>query len=336
MHGAVTVKFVDFWDCFDENDNKFLSALRSRYGVEVIPASSDEEPEILFYSRNGQKHLDYDSAIKVYYTGENDVPDFNECDYAISFHRLDFGKRHLRYPLYMMYEIDELKRPRYGVEDEGLAERPFCSFLMRNDWNCDPRRVEIVDAVEAYRPIAYGGPWRNNVGGPVDEKIPFISGYKFNLALENSRVEGYVTEKLLEPLVASTVPLYWGAPDAGMDFNPEAFVNIADYNSMDNFIADLKRIDNDNDSYMKILRAPKLLSDCETDFDDRLAGFLSVIVEERCRYAPRYGEAGDYHRRRVLLRPFGENRNLMRMAKLVSLCARGFSAFRGKKGGGAG
>ena len=153
---------------------------------------------------------------------------------------------------------------------------------MRNHWNCDPQRIKIVDAVEAYRAIAYGGSWRNNVGGMIDNKIQFIAGYKFNLALENSRLQGYVTEKILEPLAASTVPLYWGAPDVCKDFNSDAFINIADYNS--------------------------------------LADFLSAIVEERRRYTTRYGEAGNYHRRRILLVPFSENGNLMRMAKLIRLC----------------
>ena len=167
MPKSVSVKFIDFWEGFDETDNKFLSALRSRYVVEVIPAASSEEPEILFYSRNGQLHLEYDSPIKVYYTGENDVPDFNECDYAISFHRIEFGKRHLRYPLYMLYEYDKVKQTHNLSFGRDMAERPFCTFLMRNHWNCDPQRIKIVDAVEAYRAIAYGGSWRNNVGGKI-------------------------------------------------------------------------------------------------------------------------------------------------------------------------
>ncbi len=320
MPKSVSVKFIDFWEGFDETDNKFLSALRSRYVVEVIPAASSEEPEILFYSRNGQLHLEYDSPIKVYYTGENDVPDFNECDYAISFHRIEFGKRHLRYPLYMLYEYDKVKQTHNLSCGRDMAERPFCTFLMRNHWNCDPQRIKIVDAVEAYRAIAYGGSWRNNVGGMIDNKIQFIAGYKFNLALENSRLQGYVTEKILEPLAASTVPLYWGAPDVCKDFNSDAFINIADYNSLDNFVADVKRIDNDAEAYLKILSAPKLLSDRTIDYDGRLADFLSAIVEERRRYTTRYGEAGNYHRRRILLVPFSENGNLMRMAKLIRLC----------------
>ena len=204
MPHTVTVKFVDFWPTFDENDNKFLAAMRATTDVAVLPAACAEEPDILFYSRCGLQHLDYQN-VKVYFTGENDVPDFNECDYALSFHHLTFGDRHLRYPLYMLYEYDQLgSAPPVGAE---AAARPFCSFLMRNFYNCDPTRIEIVDGVATCGPIAYGGPWRNNTGGPVDDKIAFIAKYKFNLALENSRLSGYVTEKILEPFVGA--PTMW-------------------------------------------------------------------------------------------------------------------------------
>ena len=47
--------------------------------------------------------------------------------------------------------------------------------------------------------------------------------------------------------------------------NSDAFINIADYNSLDNFVADVKRIDNDAEAYLKILSAPKLLSDRTID-----------------------------------------------------------------------
>ncbi|MDE7475751.1 MAG: glycosyltransferase, partial [Duncaniella sp.] len=111
MPQSVTVKFVDFWKDFQPDNNKFVSALRAHHDVTVLPADSPATPDILFFSRDdSMHHLDYDGCVKIYFTGENDVPDFNECDYAISFHHLNFGERHLRYPLYMLYQFDEAVR----------------------------------------------------------------------------------------------------------------------------------------------------------------------------------------------------------------------------------
>lgn len=45
-------------------------------------------------------------------------------------------------------------------------------------------------------------------------KLETIARYHFCLGLENSIAPGYVTEKLYDPLLAGTIPVYRGAPDA--------------------------------------------------------------------------------------------------------------------------
>lgn len=292
--GDVTIKFVDFWPTWEEENNKFVEAMKARHNVRVIPSDSEEVPDILFYSRCGKgEHLKYD-CLKIYFTGENDFPDFNECDYALSFYDIDFGPRHLRYPLYMLYEYNELSDP-VKITDSKAVARPFCSLLMRNSTNCDPLRLKIIDIVDDYKPLVYGGSFRNNTGGNVKEKIPFISGYKFNLALENSIVDGYVTEKILEPMVASTVPVYWGSEYVKKDFNPESFINVNDFQDLNSFMNYLKEIDNDDKKYLEILRAPKLIKGVSPDFDTLLVDFLDNIIKTRKRYCCRYGEMKILH-----------------------------------------
>jgi hypothetical protein len=49
--------------------------------------------------------------------------------------------------------------------------------------------------------------------------------YKFTIAFENTQVPGYVTEKLINPYLGRSVPIYWGAPDLEeLGFNPKAFI----------------------------------------------------------------------------------------------------------------
>lgn len=95
-----------------------------------------------------------------------------------------------------------------------------------------------------------GGGFRNNTGGRIKDKHQFISGYKFNLALENSRISGYVTEKIADAFMAGTVPVYWGGDMAKLDFNPEAFINVDDYATLDSFVKDLEEIDNNPQRYL--------------------------------------------------------------------------------------
>jgi hypothetical protein len=64
-----------------------------------------------------------------------------------------------------------------------------------------------------------------------ETKLDTIARYRFTLAIENSRTADYVTEKLFDPLIAGSVPLYLGAPNVEA-FAPadECFIHVADFN----------------------------------------------------------------------------------------------------------
>ena len=80
----------------------------------------------------------------------------------------------------------------------------------------------------------------------VDALEPYKRHY-FTFAIENHRAEYYLTEKLIEPLLCKTVPIYWGGESAAKElFNPLGIIfaknfkdlveaasklSVADYNS---------------------------------------------------------------------------------------------------------
>ncbi len=315
MSKSVTVKFVDFWPTFDAENNPIVRALRAGRQVTVLPAQSAQVPDILFYSRCGAEHYRYD-CLKVYFTGENDFPNLNECDYAISFYDYDCGGRNLRYPLYMFYEVEQAANPARLTDCQAL-DRGFCSLVMSNSTLCHPMRIQVIDAVESYRPVAYGGAFRNNVDGRVDDKLDFIAGYKFNLALENSDMPGYVTEKILEPLAAATVPIFWGNEAVRRDFNPESYINVSDYENLDSFVRELRRVDESPELYLKMLRARAGVAETAARLDSALAEFLGGIADNPVRYVRRYGEIAVLHERNALCVPLYEKRATRRALKLL-------------------
>lgn len=277
--GSVYVKFVDFWKSWNEEDNFIVDALRSKHDVAVLTGNG-AKPDLLFYSYFGMEHLRYDCP-RIYFTGENDVPDFNECDYALSWCYLDFGGRHMRYPLFA--QDTDFKKVVAGTAanptDEEALNRGFCSLVVSNFSAADPMRLRVIDAVGSYKPVASGGRFRNNVGGPVKDKMDFIAHYKFNIAAENSSAPGYTTEKLVEPMAAGTVPIYWGNELVGRDFNKEAFIDIGDYHTLDDAVKAIAALDNDPAAYLAMLRAPKRHPDQAVDWPARLAEYLCRIAE---------------------------------------------------------
>ena len=71
---------------------------------------------------------------------------------------------------------------------------------MSNTKNSAPERESIYHAISEYKMVSSGGRWRNNVGGPVDDKIAFQSSCKFALAIENSSSPDTVPRNLLKLL----------------------------------------------------------------------------------------------------------------------------------------
>lgn len=308
MATSINIKFIGFWHTFDVENNPITRALRASRQVSVIPATSAETPDILFYTCFDQgEHFAYD-CLKVYYTGENDFPDFNVCDYALSFVPSNCGGRNMRYPLFML--MDEFDREAPVLNDDEALSRGFCSFVASATQNADRMRVVLPDFLETYKPLAYGGSFRNNVGGRVADKEAFISRYKFNLAVENSMADGYVTEKIVEPLCSATVPIYWGSREALKDFNPEAFIYAGDFNSQESLLNEVRRIDNDSNAYLAMLRAPKHLHELTMDYNTRLEEYLGGIAGRMERKIPRYGRTGIIMRNLELSEAIQRNRYL--------------------------
>ncbi len=273
---TIKIKFVDFWSGFNPNFNDFIDALEDNYHVIL-----SDDPEYLFYSCFGYEHLKYD-CIRIFYTGECYIPNFNECDYAISFDRMDFGDRFLRVPLYniFQYRTEYLKlfnRPSF-TKDDLEQKKEFCSFVYSNCFAQDIR-TQFFEKLSTYKRVNSGGRYRNNIGGAVVDKKEFQGRHKFAIAFENTSHDGYCTEKLMEAFAAGTIPIYYGDPRVSEDFNTNAFINCHEYDSMEKVIEKVKMLDRDDELYMAMRNeCPIPLS--KQVFENGLKEFLLHIVEQ--------------------------------------------------------
>ena len=67
--------------------------------------------------------------------------------------------------------------------------------------------------------------WR----GAVASKLDTLSGYTFAICFENMVMEGWVTEKIFDCLVAGVIPVYLGAPDVERWVDPACFVDMRQF-----------------------------------------------------------------------------------------------------------
>lgn len=302
----IRINFADFWNGFNPTDNFIYNTLKKRYEIEIA-----EQPDYLFFSVFGESNLQYD-CIKIFYTGENQSPDFNLTDYAVGFERLEFGDRYLRFP-YCYVQSSSRRLENKHLQPAKAAEKEFfCNFIYSNN-NANPIRDKFLDALNQYRPVQSAGRWRNNVGGPVADKLAYQSRCKFSIAFENCSHPGYITEKLCDAFAAGTVPIYWGDPTVSETFNPHSFINCNDFASIEEVVARVKEVDADDALYQKMMETPALQPGALTYEDNyhRLEEFLSNIMEQDPASARRFSR--DYwqrrytERRKAYLKAFGNS-----------------------------
>lgn len=270
----IKIKFIDFWKGFSFTENDFYRILSQKYEVEI-----SNSPDIIFYSVFGKENFKYD-CIKIAYIAENLVPDFNNTDYAISFHEIKFGKRYLRLPFYILFQYRKYFKLALEIHKQECKEKKkFCNFIYSNG-NADKKREEFYKLLSQYKKVDSGGRYLNNIGGPVEDKFSFQQQYKFSIAFENSSDIGYTTEKLIEAKAAGTIPIYWGNPEIAKEFNTKSFINCHDYNNFEEVVEEIKKIDNDNELYFKYLKEPFCFdNNILEEYDKKLEEFLYNIVE---------------------------------------------------------
>jgi alpha(1,3/1,4) fucosyltransferase len=90
----------------------------------------------------------------------------------------------------------------------------------------------------------------------VADKRRFIQDYKFVLSFENSTYPGYTTEKLIEPMLVNSIPIYWGNEQVGEDFNTRSFVHVNQFASYEEAIEYIIELDKDEDKYLQMTMEP--------------------------------------------------------------------------------
>lgn len=213
--------------------------------------------------------------IRILYASEHVKPDMNKCDWAFSscFEEEIMNPRHMRLPIDRMggYELDNFGVPpvkkRINIEKIKKEKTKFCNFLYSQDV---PARNNFFKELSKYKHIDAPGRCMNNMP-PIShknpresrlsqnwskEKLKFLKKYKFTIAFENFSKPGWVTEKLTQPMLVNSIPLYFGHKNVNRDFNTKSFINYNDFKNMKDFIDYIIKVDTDDELYEKILKEP--------------------------------------------------------------------------------
>lgn len=251
---------------------------------------SIESPDICLYGYTCGARSEYpnlkDDVINIgYWPTEPYLPDFSVLDYAFSARNICIDRNIYCRSYWPGKEIQD--RSRFA--DKKMFERRFCNFISSNGNRGDGAllRKYFFLKLSEYKNIDAPGTVMNNLKNVIepfegnwrDSKWKFISNYKFTIAFENNMVEGYTTEKLFDPLICGSIPIYWGNPDLPRYVDKDCYINCADFDyDFDAVIEHIIKIDNDIELYMHMLgTSPMLDNYLIEEHDSEKAGWEEVL-----------------------------------------------------------
>lgn len=284
----ITVSFCDWWKqeyCggdFNFDDNFFMKILRDNYKnyfFQII--QPNRNPQILFFSCFGNSHKRFFANRKIYFSGEPTPI----IDYAI--HNITFNmssNNNTRLPLWFIYcDNNTIANCMSRNSNFTISKKEkFCSFIGSNSGQ-SVHRKEFIEILSKYKKVDCGGAFMNNIGYVVPRgencsgKIEHNNNYKFAIAFENTKYQGYVTEKIIDCYKSNCIPIYWGCNEVVQDFNSTTFINANDFANFDELAKYVIKVDNDDELYKSYFKEP-FINKCWLD-EKQKSNYIKNIAE---------------------------------------------------------
>jgi hypothetical protein len=225
------ILYINFWNNNgDIQDRWFTHFLEENLNISLTEIDENETPDILISSCMGDLNIvkKYNSKLKIFFYGENlnrysKFNNFEELynifDLIIGFKYTDKAKKVYRLPLwityYPFYNMDSETNILNYIQNEYSKniknKNNDCCLIARHDRG--GQRTKIYNEVIKYCNIKCPSTFKRNcepLGKNVKDKIDFLKRFRYNICPENSKYEGYFTEKIFQSLESGCIPIYWG------------------------------------------------------------------------------------------------------------------------------
>ena len=260
MKKTIKIKLVGFWPDFEPDKNILIKCLKKRYDVQIVDDGQDYIICSVF--EDTYEYCKY-PHVRIMYSGENYIPDFNLIDYSICSYPIDYLDRNFRLPYCFSNEFrngfDLENKSREYSYDILKSKEYFANFIASHESE-NNMRGDFFKKLSEYKRVESCGSYLNNMpdGNIVDiySKLDIQRKTKFTLCFESTKHEGFITEKIIDAFYTDTIPVYYGSSDVKTIFNEKAFINCSDYETFDEVIERIIELDNDDDKYMEMLRQP--------------------------------------------------------------------------------
>lgn len=203
-----------------------------------------------------------DNTFKILISGEpyDNLEDFNLFITTIIIDNIPNNKKYIYYP-YLYYSLNEHK---YSINQSDYfnTKKKFCAYMYSREFE---HRIKYFNLISQYKKVDALGRCCNNINIENtrsvyndnitynDIAVKIYCDYKFVLAIENTFAKGYFTEKLINPIIANSIPIYWGHDYVFNYINKKRVIYINDFENDEDLLEYIKNIDNNEDEYNKII-----------------------------------------------------------------------------------
>lgn len=284
---TIKLNYAGVGEDFNREQNLICDILKiNGYDVQIV-----EDPDYLICDFSGGNPYEYCGTpqVRIMYSGENYIPDFNLIDYAISPYPIAFGDRSFHLPacVWPRNHWMALAQKARNYDASILEEKTcFANFIASHESEFHIRG-DFCKKLNEYKRVESAGTYLNNM--PNGEAVNWLDGTKealqkkckFTLCFESTDNYGFNTEKIMDAFYCDTIPVYYGSSTVTAIFNKDAFINVADYDSFDDAIARIIELDQDDEQYLAMLRQPILVDPTYPEkLEKALGEFICHIFDQ--------------------------------------------------------
>jgi hypothetical protein len=285
----MTIYFNSFWpDFFDDPKySKIFIDLFSNVFNSKITIGTKDNSDILIESIFGDSIINYRKwTYSFFFLGEpkkNEPSDLYTRPYTALLMNSRSYNNIIHFPFFVYYltyasldfrtndvNVNNIKVNNVNVNNvnnvnlnnlnqKEIPKKFCCTFITNPNGTI---RNSFIEKLEISKKIDHYGKYKNNQGKQFsgnwhsEELVNKMKEYKFVIAFENSEDDAYITEKIINPLRANIIPVYWGNRRINDYFNTDRLLHLNDINKMDELIAQMIDIDKNNEKYLDIINQP--------------------------------------------------------------------------------
>lgn len=139
---------------------------------------------------------------------------------AISPHNYEYVKNHQEeFDIVVTHDLDFIKQIKNGIYAPHGG-----TWISPDDWVSNFKKSKNVSIIASEKVNTDGHRLRHDAAKLIDNqhrygrgykviesKLDALKDYRFSIVIENSKIDGYFTEKLIDCLITHTIPIYWGS-----------------------------------------------------------------------------------------------------------------------------